>query len=117
METIDGVLLTLQTIIKMKKNKVIKKIEKDLGIFYSEIKGIISGESLNKIENNKSLEIICGLSEFENKKLLFRNKLYKTPSGFYIYWEKRDDNTYDITIYHMYEHLSEIFIYLTQLTK
>jgi hypothetical protein len=101
----------------MKKHKVIRKLEKEKGIFYSEVKILTPINSVDKIENSKSLEIVCGFSEFENRTLLFRNKLYKTSSGLYIYWEKRNDNSYDITIYHKYEQLSEVVIYVTQLTK
>lgn len=118
MVIIGGVPLILQIIIKMKKHKVIRKLEKEQGIFYSEVKILTPLESVDKIENSKSLEIVCGFSEFENRTLLFRNKLYKTSSGLYIYWEKNiASDTYNVTIYHKYEQLSEVLIYIKQLTK
>ncbi len=101
----------------MKKHRVIRKIEKKEGLFFSESHMVNPISSVDKIEKSKSLSVIHGHAEYDNKHLTFVNKLYKTPSGFYIYWEKTEDNSYYVTIYHKYEHTSEVLIYLAQLNK
>ncbi len=101
----------------MKKHRIIRKIEKEEKVYFSETKAVKPISSVDKIENSKSLSVIHGCAEYDNRHLLFVNKLYKTPSGFYIYWEKTEDNSYYVTIYHKYEHTSEVLIYLAQLNK
>ena len=101
----------------MKKHRIIRKIEKSQGLFFSESKITKPIDSVDIIENSKNLTVVHGCAEYENKNLLFVNKLYKSPSGFYIYWEKIEDKGYFVTIYHEYKQTQEVFIYLRQLYK
>jgi hypothetical protein len=104
----------------MNKVEYIKRIEDTEGIF-SILTVVSLVDSTNKIDNNKNLELVYMETEFINNKPNFKSKLYKTSTGFYIYWKRHlstdNINKFEITIYHKPENINEIIIFLSQLNK
>lgn len=101
----------------MSKPEYIKKIENTEGIL-SVVKLRDSVESVSKIDNNKNLTLVYVESEFYDNRPKFNSKLYKTSTGFYIYWKRHSAvDKYEIEIYHKPENMNEVTIFLSQLNK
>lgn len=101
----------------MNKPEYIKKIENTEGILsVVTLKNPI--ESTSKIDSNKNLTLVYMEAEFHDRSPKFNLKLYKTLTGFYIYWKRHPVvDKYEIEIYHKPENINEVTIFLSQLNK
>ena len=100
----------------MKKPKYIKEIEKNDKVF-----------SLSKLYSlpkefddfiSKKVIILYSNSDIntDSVKFLFKEKLYRTIQGFYLYLSFRGDEI-DVDIYYKQEQHNELIIFITQLLK
>jgi hypothetical protein len=101
----------------MNKPEYIKKIENTEGVL-SVVILRDSIESVSKIDKNKNLTLVYMESEFHDNRPKFKSKLYKTSTGFYIYWKQHPVvDKFEIEIYHKPENINEVTIFLSQLNK
>jgi len=100
----------------MNKPEYIKKIEEKEGIL-STFEVYNTVDSTTKIDNNKNLTLVVSECKLIDNKPEYDSKLYKTSTGFYIYWIRTIVDTYKIVVYHRPENINEVIIFLTQLNK
>lgn len=109
----------------MTKPDLIKNNENIEGTF-SVLRCVTELEDFKKFDSNKNLEVIFSESDFENQKIVYKTKLYKSISGFYIYCGKvtvppfgipNQKYNIEINIYHKPQQINEINIFLLQLNK
>jgi hypothetical protein len=99
----------------MKKPKYIKGIERD---------GVLSLTKLYSLPKefddfiSKKVTIFYSKSDIDTDsgKFIFKEKLYKTIQGFYLYLLFRGDEV-DVDIYYKQEQQNELIIFITQLLK
>lgn len=107
------------------KPDYIKNLEKEVGIL-SIIKQSTDFDNFDKFDNNKNLELIYSEADFSKSKVVYKNKLYKSSSDFFIFCEMvtvppfgQQTQKYNIllNIYHKPPQINEVTIYLIQLNK
>jgi len=100
----------------MKKPKWLKQIEKN-----DKVLSLSKLYSLPKEFDdfiNKKVTILYSKSDIDTDsgKFIFKEKLYKTMQGFYLYLSFRGDEI-DVDIYYKQEQHNELIIFITQLLK
>lgn len=109
----------------MTKPDFIKNIENKEETF-SVIRCVTELEDFKKFDLNKNLELLYSESDFEGQKMIYKNKLYKSISDFYIFCSKvtvppfgipNQKYNIEINIYHKPHQINEINIFLLQLNK
>jgi hypothetical protein len=100
----------------MKKPKYIKEIEKN-----DKVLSLSKLYSLHKEFDDfisKKVIIVYSNSDIntDTGKFLFKEKLYRTIQGFYLYLSFRGDEI-DVDIYYKQEQHNELIIFITQLLK
>ncbi len=101
----------------MKKPDYIKDFEQR--------EGILSRNNITMIEGfddylkDKKMVLVYSesTSDFENGKISFQSKIYKTQQGFYLYLLFGDDGNIELTIYFKQSQSNELTIFITQLLK
>jgi hypothetical protein len=80
---------------------------------------VVMPEGFDDFLKDKKVSIVYSESnsDFENGKISFKSKIYKTQQGFYLYLLFGDDGKTDMTIYYKQSQLSELTIFITQLFK
>jgi len=101
----------------MEKPEYIKKIETTEEILSKLSLGeiIISGDSIN--ESNYELVYIA--SDLDTNKIIWKEKVFKTKHGFYLYLKRHDlyKDSINIDVYHKPEQLNELTIFIKQFIK
>lgn len=100
----------------MTKPDYIKNIEEKEGTL-STFEVFDTFESTSKIDNNKNLILVVSECLFIDNKPKYNSKLYKTSTGFYIYWNRTVMDEFKVVVYHKPENINEVIIFLTQLNK
>jgi hypothetical protein len=100
----------------MTKPDYIKNVEEKEG-FLSTFELYSTMPSTTKIDNNKNLILVVSECKFIDNKPQYDSKLYKTSTGFYIYWRRTVMDEFKIVVYHRPENINEVIIFLTQLNK
>jgi hypothetical protein len=100
----------------MKKPKYIRVIEKN-----NKVLSLSKLYSLPKEFDDfitKKVIILYSKSDIDNNngKFLFKEKIYRTMQGFYLYLSFRGD-VIDVDIYYYQEQHNELIIFITQLLK
>jgi hypothetical protein len=103
-------------LINMKKSNYIEMIEKDNGYCFSVMDLPVATNELVKFSDEK-FELIHSLSEMEqNSKINFKEKLYITKQGFYLYLLTTDDE-FRVRVYFLQKQLTELRLIIGQLLK
>lgn len=102
----------------MNKIDYIKNLENN-DLIFSVLKSSHLLNTTEKLDKNPNLKLVYTESKFEEGKVTYDCKLYKSDIGFYIHSkkEKFEIPKYELTIYHLPTQLNEIIIFLKFLNK
>ena len=92
---------------------------------YEQREGILSRNNMTMPEGfddylkDKKMVLVYSesTSDFDNGKISFQSKIYRTQQGFYLYLLFGDDGKTELTIYFKQSQLNELTIFTTQLLK
>jgi hypothetical protein len=92
---------------------------------YEQREGILSRNNMTMPEGfddylkDKKMILVYSesTSDFDNGKISFQSKIYKTLQGFYLYLLFGDDGKTELTIYFKQSQLNELTIFTAQLLK
>lgn len=92
---------------------------------YEKREGILSRNNMTMPEGfddylkDKKMVLVYSesTSDFDNGKISFQSKIYRTQQGFYLYLLFGDDGKTELTIYFKQSQLNELTIFTTQLLK
>jgi hypothetical protein len=100
----------------MKKSNYIEMIEKDNGYCFSVMDLPVGTNDLVKFSDDK-FELTHSISEMgQNSKINFKEKLYITKQGFYLYLLTTDDDI-QVRVYFLQKQLTELRLIIGQLLK
>jgi hypothetical protein len=100
----------------MKKPRYIKDIEKNDGVLSLSNLYSLPKEFDDFIKKKVTIFYSNSDIDIESGKFIFKEKLYKTIQGFYLYLSFRGDEI-DADIYYKQEQHNELIIFITQLLK